>query len=60
MPVVICSDAAFGTVTCALVPLNTSALPNFPAVDHVVALATPLLFCPDTSPMVVPEPSSNP
>src|SRR5581483_8245728 len=59
MPVVRRSDGASGTVTCALVPLNTSALPNFPAAQ-VVPLATPLWFCPDASFTAVPEPSSKP
>src|SRR5262245_44386125 len=59
MPVVSCSEAAFGTVTCALVPLNTSALPNLPAAQ-VVPLAVPLLFSPEPSRIAVPAPSSNP
>ena len=54
------SDGASGMVTCELVPLNTSALPNLPAVDHVVPLATPLLLLPEASPTAVPDPSSNP
>src|SRR5689334_13374007 len=59
MPVVSCSDGAFGTVTFALVPLNTSALPNLPVVQ-VVPLEVPLLFCPEASRIAVPVPSSNP
>src|SRR5262249_20985229 len=53
------SEGASGIVTCDVVPLNTSALPNLPAVQ-VVAVATPLLFCPEASRIVVPDPSSNP
>src|SRR3954451_15146802 len=53
------SDGASAIVTCALVPLNTSALPNLPVVQ-VVPLAAPLLFWPEASRTTVPVPSSNP
>jgi hypothetical protein len=35
------NDAEFGIVTTALVPLNTKALPNLPAVVHVAPLIVP-------------------
>ena len=54
------SDAEFGTVTLALVPLNTSAFPYRPAVVHVAPLSVPVLLFPDASMTVVPEPSLNP
>src|SRR5258705_10379533 len=53
------SDGASAIVTCAPVPLNTSALPNLPVVQ-VVPLAAPLLSCPEASRITVPVPSSNP
>src|SRR5947209_3719446 len=55
-----CSDAASGTVTSALVPLNCNAPPYFPDADHVAFVIVPLLPFPDASVTVVPEPSSNP
>src|SRR5512139_3854996 len=60
MPVVSCNELALGTVTTALVPLNTSALPYLPAVIHVAALIVPLLPLPDRSVSVVPDPSLKP
>src|SRR5258706_6187860 len=57
MPVVSRSEVAFGTVTCALVPLNTSALPNLPAVVQVAPLIVPVLPLPERSATVVPAPS---
>jgi len=53
------SDAASGTVT-QLFGENTRALPKRPCVVHVVRLVVPLLRFPDTSPAVVPLPSSKP
>src|SRR5258705_908241 len=52
-------DAESGIVTTALVPLNESAPPYFPAVDHVVADTVPVLPLPDRSVTVVPVPSLN-
>src|SRR5882724_13694957 len=60
IPVTSCRDAALGTVTTALVPLNTSALPNFPAVVHVAPLIVPVLLFPEESATVGPAPSANP
>ena len=54
-----CSEAASGTVTRALVPLNTSALPNLPALVQVAPLIVPLLLLPEVSATVVPLPSLN-
>jgi len=59
IPVVSPSDPVFGTVTLALVPLNTSALPYRPAVVHVAPLSVPVWLFPDASPTVVPVPSLN-
>jgi hypothetical protein len=59
IPVVNCSDADEGTVTTAFVPLNTSALPNFPAVVHVAPLIVPVLLLPEASATVVPAPSAK-
>ena len=59
IPVVSCSDAALGTVTTALVPLNTSAPPYRPAAVHVAPLITPVLPFPEASTTVVPAPSLN-
>ena len=44
-------------VTCAFVPLKTSALPNLPAVVHVAPLIVPVLLFPEASVTVVPLPS---
>src|SRR5438093_665539 len=60
IPVVSTSDAAFATVTFALVPSNTSAPPYRPAVVHVAPLIVPVLLFPDASVTVGPEPSLNP
>src|SRR5262245_29736792 len=57
MPVVRCKEAASGTLTRALVPLNDSALPYLPAVDQVAAVIVPALLFPEASATVVPEPS---
>src|SRR5262245_20041907 len=57
MPVVNFSEAEFGTVTRAVVPLNRNALPNFPAGAHVAPVSVPLLALPDESPTAVPVPS---
>src|SRR5919201_3362826 len=59
MPPVRRNDGASLTVTRALVPLNTSALPNFPAVVQVAPVIVPVLLLPDESATVVPEPSLN-
>src|SRR5436190_2994152 len=59
MPPLSCSDVEFGTLTRALVPLNTSALPYLPAVAHVVAETVPVFPLPDESATDVPVPSSN-
>ncbi len=59
MPVVRSSDAASGIVTRALVPLNVSALPYFPAVVHVAFASVPEFPLPDASATVVPDPSLN-
>ena len=40
-------------------PLNDSAFPNLPCVDHVVAETVPLLPNPEPSATVDPDPSSN-
>jgi hypothetical protein len=39
--------------------LNTSALPNFPDVVHVVFATVPVFPVPEESFTVVPEPSLN-
>src|SRR5258706_15440817 len=57
MPVVSRSEVAFGIVTCAPVPLNTSALPNLPDVVQVAPLIVPVLPLPEISATVVPAPS---
>src|SRR5258706_9995830 len=57
MPVVSRSEVAFGIVTRALVPLNTSALPNLPDVVQVAPLIVPVLPLPEISATVVPAPS---
>jgi len=46
-------------VTSALVPLNTNALPNFPALVQVAVPIVPVLLFPETSATVVPLPSLN-
>ena len=56
IPVVSCNDAELGMLTRAFVPLNTSALPNRPAVVQVAPLSVPVLLLPDESATVVPEP----
>src|SRR5215468_8255924 len=55
-----CSDAASGTVTNALVPLNCSAFPYFPAAAQVAFAIVPRFPFPDASATVDPDPSSNP
>src|SRR5262249_45014756 len=54
-----CTEAAWGMVISALVPLNCNALPYLPEA-HVAFVIVPLLPLPDTSVTVVPDPSSNP
>src|SRR5262245_17662765 len=51
------SDAEFATVTCAPLPLNTSALPNLPDVVQVAPLMVPLFPLPERSVTLVPAPS---
>src|SRR4051812_32739576 len=46
-------------VTRELVPLNTRAWPNLPAVVHVALAIVPVPPFPDASETVVPVPSSN-
>src|ERR1700744_2984454 len=60
IPLESCSEAELGIVTTELVPLNDSASPNLPAVDHVALLMVPLFPLPEASVTVVPEPSLNP
>ena len=60
MPEVSCSEAEFGIVTTAPVPLNTSALPYLPLAVHVAPLIAPWLPLPDRSVSVVPPPSLKP
>src|SRR2546430_16559868 len=60
IPVVSPNDAAFSTVTFAVVPLNTSALPYRPAAVHVAPLTAPVWLFPEASPTAVPAPSLNP
>ncbi len=59
IPLDSCSEAEFGIVTSALVPLNCSASPYLPDVDQVALVIVPLLPFPDASVTVVPDPSSN-
>src|SRR5512135_1695541 len=59
MPAVRCSEAESGMVTRALVPLNTSALPDLPALVHVAFAIVPVFPFPDASATVVPVPSLN-
>ena len=60
IPLERCSEAASGTVTSALVPLNCSALPYLPVAAQVAPVIVPVLPFPDASATVVPEPSSKP
>src|SRR3974390_291772 len=60
IPVVRSSDAESLTVTSALVPSNTRALPYMPEVVQVAPLTVPLFPFPDVSNTVVPAPSLNP
>src|SRR3954468_1334670 len=60
MPVVASSEFESATETNAFVPLNESAFPNLPSVDHAAFERVPLLLLPDLSVVVVPLPSSNP
>jgi hypothetical protein len=54
-----CNDAELGTFTRALVPLNTSAVPNFPNDAHVAFKRVPVFPFPDESATDDPDPSSN-
>src|SRR5262245_5116975 len=60
IPVVMSSRLLSATVTQALVPLNDSALPYFPAVVQVALDRVPVRVWPVASAVVVPVPSSNP
>src|SRR5689334_20662590 len=57
MAVVSLRDGESLTLIRALVPLNWSALPNFPAVVQVAFTIVPVLPRPDRSVTVVPAPS---
>src|SRR5258706_5038597 len=57
MPVVSRREVEFGIVTCAPVPLNTSALPNLPAVVQLAPPIVPVLPLPERSVTAVPAPS---
>src|SRR2546427_391193 len=59
IPVVSCKDAALLMVTCAPVPLNTSARPYLPEAVHVAPLIVPVFPLPEASATVVPVPSLN-
>jgi len=54
-----CSEAALGTLTRALVPLNCSALPYLPVAAQAAFVIVPVFPLPDASATVVPYPSSN-
>jgi hypothetical protein len=60
IPVVSCNAAPFPTVTRALVPLNSNALPYRPAGVHVAPLIVPVYPFPELSTTVGPAPSANP
>jgi hypothetical protein len=60
IPVVRSRDAESFTVTRAFVPLNSNALPNFPALVQVAVPTEPAFPFPDASATVAPPPSSNP
>src|SRR5215471_15824199 len=59
IPLVRSSEAASGIVTRLELPLNCSAPPYLPAVDHVAFWTVPSLLLPDESAAFVPLPSSN-
>ena len=59
IPEVRSNDAASGTCTLAVEPLNESALPYLPEVVQDAPCRVPLLPFPDRSPTEVPDPSSN-
>src|SRR5579871_6143999 len=59
IPVVRSKDAASLIVTQALLPLNTSAFPYFPAVVQVAFAIVPVFPFPDASVTVLPVPSLN-
>src|SRR6516162_4095207 len=59
IPVVRCNSALSATVT-QLFPLNDRALPYLPVDTQVALEMVPVNPCPETSAVVVPEPSSNP
>jgi hypothetical protein len=54
-----CRDEESLMVTHELDPLNTRALPYFPALVQVVFLRVPVFRFPDRSVTVVPVPSSK-
>src|SRR5262245_38937821 len=59
IPFVKCNDAASGMFTRAFTPLNTNALPNFPALVYFVFSIVPVLPAPAASAIVLPVPSLN-
>src|SRR3954469_8832341 len=59
IPVDRCSAAASAIVTREVVPLNTSALPDFPPLVHAAFVMVPVCPLPDTSESVAPAPSLN-
>src|SRR5919109_4488615 len=59
MPFVRSSDAESATVTSVEVPLNESAPPVWPVVDHVPFAIVPLLPVPERSASAVPVPASK-
>jgi hypothetical protein len=54
------NDAASGTVTTELDPLNCNAFPNLPPATHDAFKTDPLWPFPEASATVDPDPSSNP
>ena len=54
-----CNDAASGTVTNELDPLNDNADPYFPDPDQLVPDTVPAFPLPDASATAVPDPSLN-
>src|SRR3989454_3098485 len=60
IPVVSWRDGELLILTHEFVPLNTRALPNFPAVVHAAPRIVPVLLFPEESATVVPAPSAKP
>ena len=59
IPALSCNEAELGTFTRALVPLNTSAPPNLPALVQVAFEIVPVFPFPEESPTDGPDLSSN-